>query len=68
MDWAQGATPQRPICLAIGPEGGWNDYEVDRFIQAGFRAFSMGERILQVDTAVVALLAQIQLLLTLAKR
>jgi len=43
------------ILLAVGPEGGWIDYEIDKFTKCGFAAFSMGERILKVDTAVVAL-------------
>lgn len=51
-----------PLLLAIGPEGGWNDYELNAFISRGFAGFSMGERILHVDTAVVALMAQIDLL------
>ena len=48
---------ERPgrILLAVGPEGGWIDYEIDRFAEYGFVAFSLGERILKVDTAVVAL-------------
>ena len=55
---------KKKILLAIGPEGGWNDFEVDNFLAQGFSAFSMGERILHVDTAVVALLAQLQILRT----
>ena len=50
------------ILLAVGPEGGWNDFELGCFIEQGFSGFSMGNRILHVDTAVVALLAQLQLL------
>lgn len=46
--------PER-LLLAIGPEGGWIDYEIDQFSACGFAAFSLGERILKVDTAVVAL-------------
>jgi RsmE family RNA methyltransferase len=48
---------ERPgrILLAVGPEGGWIDYEIDRFAECGFVAFSLGKRILKVDTAVVAL-------------
>jgi RsmE family RNA methyltransferase len=48
--------------LAIGPEGGWSQHEVRQFAQAGFHCFAMGNRILHVDTAVVALLSQIRLL------
>jgi len=50
------------ILLAVGPEGGWNAFELDCFATQGFRPFTMGRRILHVDTAVVALLAQLQLL------
>ncbi|MCW5204744.1 RsmE family RNA methyltransferase, partial [Desulfobulbus sp. N2] len=53
---------KKRILLAIGPEGGWNDFEVNSFLEQGFLPFSMGNRILHVDTAVVALLAQLQLL------
>jgi len=47
------------ILLAVGPEGGWVDFEVERFAAQGFRCCSIGERILKVDTAVVALHARI---------
>ncbi len=53
---------KQKILLAVGPEGGWNDFELGCFEGQGFSAFSMGSRILHVDTAVVALLAQLQLL------
>ena len=52
---------QRAI-LAVGPEGGWVDYEIEKFQALGFAAFAMGPRILRVDTAVPALLAQLNLL------
>jgi RsmE family RNA methyltransferase len=50
------------VLLAIGPEGGWVDYEISKFQEQGMRSFAMGPRILKVDTAVAALLAQIDLL------
>lgn len=50
------------ILLAVGPEGGFSDYELQAFLDLGFTGFSMGPRILHVDTAVVSLLAQLQLL------
>jgi len=53
---------KQKILLAVGPEGGWNDFELECFAGQGFTGFSMGSRILHVDTAVVALLAQLQLL------
>lgn len=54
--------PGQHFLLAVGPEGGWSDYELSRFAEHGFYGFTMGNRILHVDTAVVALLAQLQLL------
>jgi 16S rRNA (uracil1498-N3)-methyltransferase len=55
-------TPGR-ILLAVGPEGGWVDYEVERFREQGFSAFTMGERILKVDTAVISLHGRLSALL-----
>lgn len=46
---------QERILYAVGPEGGWVDFEVEKFLDAGMRPFSMGTRILKVDTAVVAI-------------
>lgn len=53
---------QERTLLAIGPEGGWIDYELSRFGDCGFYPFSLGPRILRVDTAVPAIIAQIALL------
>lgn len=41
--------------LGVGPEGGWIDYEIERLRDGGFVPFSMGRRILKVETAVTAL-------------
>jgi RsmE family RNA methyltransferase len=60
-----GSGEKKKILLAVGPEGGWNDFEVENFLAQGFFAFSLGERILHVDTAVVALLAQLEILRTM---
>lgn len=50
------------VLIAIGPEGGWVDFELEQFKKSGFTPFSMGQRILRVETAVCAVLAQIALL------
>lgn len=50
---------QQPAVVAIGPEGGWTDYERDCFLQAGFACRSLGERILRVETAVPTLLGRL---------
>ncbi|WP_342649914.1 16S rRNA (uracil(1498)-N(3))-methyltransferase [Pseudomonas sp. REB1044] len=49
----------RPVTLAIGPEGGWIPYEVDLLAKAGLAPVQLGERILRVETAVTALLSRI---------
>jgi 16S rRNA (uracil1498-N3)-methyltransferase len=55
---AQHAAPlQRSLRLAIGPEGGWTDAEVEAALQAGFLEASLGNLILRTETAVAAALA-----------
>jgi RsmE family RNA methyltransferase len=48
--------------LAVGPEGGWVDFEIEKFFEQSFVPVSMGRRTLRTDTAIVALLAQLMLL------
>lgn len=45
------------VLLAIGPEGGWNRFELTLLEGHGFRAVGMGPRTLRTDTASIALLA-----------
>lgn len=46
----------RPL-MAIGPEGGWTEYELALFADHGFQNFSLGTQTLRTDTACVALIA-----------
>jgi len=49
----------RPAVLAIGPEGGFIPYEIEKFISCGFMPVHIGERILSVETAVTALVSKL---------
>lgn len=48
---------QDRVLLAVGPEGGWNAFEMDLLESRGFVPAGMGARILRSDTACIALLA-----------
>ncbi|ANI12961.1 16S rRNA (uracil(1498)-N(3))-methyltransferase [Pseudomonas citronellolis] len=50
---------KQAVTLAIGPEGGWIPYEVEKLREAGLAPVQLGERILRVETAVTALLARL---------
>jgi RsmE family RNA methyltransferase len=41
--------------VAVGPEGGWTDFEIALFFKAGFQPLSLGDRALRSDTACIAL-------------
>ena len=47
------------VLLAVGPEGGWTDYERDKLQKHGFELFGMGSRILRTDTACIATMSLI---------
>jgi 16S rRNA (uracil1498-N3)-methyltransferase len=40
-----------PLIIAIGPEGGWTEKEIEQFISIGFKTVSLGGRILRTITA-----------------
>ncbi len=48
-----------PTLLAIGPEGGFIPYEVDKLGEAGCELVSLGPRILRVETAVAHLIGRL---------
>jgi 16S rRNA (uracil1498-N3)-methyltransferase len=51
-----------PTVLAIGPEGGWIEREVETFVGRGFKPVSLGTPILRVEAAVASSLGQLLLL------
>jgi 16S rRNA (uracil1498-N3)-methyltransferase len=58
---ARGAAPiGSEVTIAIGPEGGLDEEEIDAFRLAGFQAMSLGPRVLRTETAAIAALAWLQ--------
>jgi len=51
------AEPPARVLLAVGPEGGWNTFELELLHEHGFSTIGLGPRTLRADTANVALLA-----------
>ena len=55
--WRPGAAR---VLLAVGPEGGWDDFELRLLVDRGFSLVGLGPRTLRADTACVALLAALR--------
>ncbi|MDE0747589.1 MAG: 16S rRNA (uracil(1498)-N(3))-methyltransferase [Porticoccaceae bacterium] len=45
--------------LAIGPEGGFIPYEIDKLVAIGFKAVHLGPRILRVENAVPSIISRL---------
>ena len=52
--------PPARATIAVGPEGGWTDTEVEAAAGAGFRLLTLGSRTLRADAAPAAALAILQ--------
>ena len=52
-----GAREIQSLALAVGPEGGWTEDELQAFARDGWIAASLGETILRAETAAIAGLA-----------
>jgi 16S rRNA (uracil1498-N3)-methyltransferase len=48
------------VMTVIGPEGGFSSDEIAQAVDAGFKAVTMGQRILRAETAAIAAVAVIQ--------
>lgn len=47
------------ITLAVGPEGGFIPYEIEKLAACGFQPVTLGARILRVETAIPVLVARL---------
>jgi 16S rRNA (uracil1498-N3)-methyltransferase len=52
---------ERAAQIAVGPEGGFADEELDAFRIAGFSRLRLGPRILRTETAAIAALTWLQI-------
>lgn len=56
----RGADLDKPITVLAGPEGGFEEAEVEAAVAAGFRVLGLGPRILRADTAGPVAIALLQ--------
>jgi 16S rRNA (uracil1498-N3)-methyltransferase len=54
------AAPVNEILVAVGPEGGFTEIELDLLQRRGFAPVSLGPRTLRTETAAAAALAALQ--------
>jgi 16S rRNA (uracil1498-N3)-methyltransferase len=52
----------KQVLAVVGPEGGWDRGEMDRFMETGFHPVHLGPRVLRLETAAIGLVAVVQLL------
>ncbi|MBI5640732.1 MAG: 16S rRNA (uracil(1498)-N(3))-methyltransferase [Nitrospirae bacterium] len=50
---------REPVVLALGPEGGFIPFEIEKFLSLGFTSVHLGERILRVETAVPFIISRL---------
>lgn len=52
--------PEQSIIVLIGPEGGWEREELRLAQEQGYRALTLGARILRAETAAIAAISVLQ--------
>jgi 16S rRNA (uracil1498-N3)-methyltransferase len=62
-----GVTDAKEIAVFIGPEGGFEESEIDFAFENGVKPISLGKRILRTETAGLAILSVLMFRLDVAK-
>ncbi len=60
---AVGKNRESPVCLMIGPEGGFSDDEAAQALASGWQQVSLGDQILRAETAALSAVAIVNHLL-----
>lgn len=47
----------QPVILAVGPEGGWTEFEIECAVERGWQRVALGVHTLRIETAAIALCA-----------
>lgn len=63
LDYLASLTPLKSLLLLLGPEGGFQDQELELATEHGFIAVSLGPRILRAETAAITAISISQFLL-----
>ena len=50
---------EKPICIIIGPEGGFNKNEIDLLLEKKVPTFTLGNHILRAETAAISAVSQL---------
>jgi 16S rRNA (uracil1498-N3)-methyltransferase len=56
--WPYSPVPASGLAVAVGPEGGFTEEEVEAALAAGWRLLDLGPRILRIETAALLLAAR----------
>lgn len=56
----QARTQTQPVIALVGPEGGWEDAEIQQATDAGWSIVTLGGRTLRAETAAIAITALLQ--------
>lgn len=61
QDWIDAVLPGQSVGIFIGPEGGFEEGEIEAAMALGVRPLTLGKRILRTETAGLALLSALML-------